>query len=68
LEQSNHDGVAMTGKDLEILSDDELWNMQREITAIVKAKIEARMKVIDRGLARLNGRLRIEQISETSER
>jgi hypothetical protein len=47
----------MMCKDLEILSDDELWHMQREITAILKAKIEARMKVIDRRLARLNGRL-----------
>ena len=41
----------MTRKDLEILSDDELWHMQREITAVLKAKIEARMKVIDRRLS-----------------
>ena len=58
----------MTRKDLEILSDDELWDLQREITTVLKAKIEARMKVIDCRLARLNGGLRAGQTSETPAR
>jgi hypothetical protein len=60
----NHDwGAIMTRSDCEIdlesLSAEELWDMHRKVTAILKAKITAQKKVLEHRLTRVNPRLRV---------
>lgn len=45
--------------DLESLSAEELWDMHRKVTAILKAKITAQKKVLEHRLTRVNPRLRV---------
>ncbi len=49
--------------DLESLSAEELWDMQRKVTAILKAKIAAQKKVLEHRLAQVNARLRVKWTS-----
>jgi DNA-binding protein H-NS len=58
----------MKRRDLEILPTEELWVLHQKATAMLAAKIHAEKKVLEDRLAQLNGRLRVEQTSETSRR
>jgi DNA-binding protein H-NS len=61
-------GAIMKRSNLETLSTEELWLLHNKVTAKLKAKIIAEKNVLQDRLARLNGRLRVEQTSKTPER
>src|SRR5205823_3754194 len=64
----NHDWGIMKRSNIEILSTEELWVLHEKVAATLKAKIIAEKKVLEDRLSQLNGRFRVEQISETPER
>jgi DNA-binding protein H-NS len=58
----------MKRSDLEILSTEELWVLRQKVTATLQAKIIAEKKLLEDWLSQLNGRFRVEQTSESSQR
>jgi DNA-binding protein H-NS len=58
----------MKRSNLETLSTEELWLLNNKVTAKLKAKIIVEKNVLEDRLARLNGRLRVEQTSKTPKR
>jgi DNA-binding protein H-NS len=58
----------MKRSDFEILSTEALWILRGKIVATLTAKINSEKKVLEDRLSQLNGRLRVDQTSETPER